>query len=582
MFRFIHTYTEDSFAGLFEKGLFRPGDGLKLMHKHNLPEKYSFNEIAKKDGLLWQRVKEFGCPFYIDRYQGGLPFLYKYDFDKELIAAYKELLGDNFLGFQLHEWGSNFIRENLRILSKEKAWIEKYGSLDGFWEHYIELANSARDVAFLDFYTEKVNSFLTPLFVEAWTVEEWAKMEHPRDMETMVREMYRLLNVRKAEIGCDFIPADAFFFAPKINIECGAKLLLPEIGWQLSDTRLQIAYTRGMAQAAGISWGVYYECWSVENRDLTIPYAADTPDNEWIEPELRDLIVERTNGHPENGGSARSLQERMWVYSYFSGAQYMGEEYGVCTTFRNYRDYELSEYGQVKKNFLDFTTKYPDLGKPYTPVAIVIPAELPGYSTMEPKTVFMESFPLAGTAEIEGFQPINETLSEKIRAMRQGMERLYHGHRSGHASYCMRNSPYPDVFDVLHGDMTDAIARYDYIIDLTGDEAFAAAHDNIITPEELREMLKTMLPCTFSEELHVAYNKTDDGWLVFIANNNGIERTIAEGEWGREDARIVADILTHTPDVRIEKMAGNGTLHGENGYRAELGAGQWMILTVNC
>ncbi len=573
MFHFIHTYTEDSFPGLFAKDLFRPGDGLKLMHKNYLPAERSFNEIAKKDGLLWQRVKELGCPFYIDRYQGGIPFPHKYDYDKDLLTEWKNLLGENFLGFQMHEWGSNYTSENVRVMDAKNAWIAEHSSLDGFWEHYIEAAQ-----------TDPM-----ALFVEAWSVEEWSEMEHPADMETLLREFRRLWEVRKAETGCDFIPADSYCIAPKIEIESGAKLLLPEIGWQIGGTRLQIAYTRGMAQAAGIPWGVYYECWGISDGSdnsnggtsaYTIPYASESADNEWTEDNLREQVIERTNGNPENGGSARSLQERMWVYAYFSGAEYMGEEYGVCNTFRNYRDFELGEYGQVKKDFLDFTAKYPDLGKPYTPVAIVLPAELPAY-TMEAENTYM-GYPLAGTEEIEGLRPINEPLSAKIRTMRQVMDKLLHGENpQGHGSFCMQNGAYPDVFDILHGDMTDAIAKYDYIIDLTGNADFAAAHDNIVTPEELKPILEKLLPCTFAEELHVTYNRTEDGWLVLAANNNGVERTVTDGDRFREDAKIVSDILPRDPNMRIEKMEGSGTLVCENGgYRAELGAGQWMILIV--
>ncbi len=570
MLKFIHTYTEDTFEGLFKQGLWREGDGLKLMHKNYLPAEYSFNEIAKKDGLLWNRLKALDCPFYIDRYQGGIPMPYKYDYDRSLLDAYKELLGDKFLGFQMHEWASNYTSENQRILKAAETWLAAHGTLDGMWEHYIEA----------------VKTDTMALFVEAWSVDEWSNMAHPENVETCLSELYRLWRVRREETGCSFIPADSYGCAPRIAIENGAGLLLPEIGWQISGTRLQIAYNRGMAKAAGIPFGVYYECWCMLAdgvEALTIPYAADTADNEWIETELREEILARTNGNPEIGGSSRSLQERSWVYSYFSGAEYMGEEYGICNTFRNYRDYELSEYGQVKKKFLDFAAEHPDLGKTYTPVAIVLPAEMKIYTIGEPADIYL-GYPLAGAESKPGFAPVDAAFSEKIRHARAVIQTLLYGNpewQLGGDSTIMQNGKYPDVFDILHADMTDAIATYDYIIDLTGDADFAAAHDNIVTPEALTALLPSLLPCTFSEEVHAVYNKTEDGWLVLVINNNGIVRSAQNGEYARADKDITAEIICADGVASVEKMAGSASLTNADGkYQAALGAGQWMILTV--
>ncbi len=571
MLTFIHTYTEDSFEGLFRQGLFREGDGLKLMHTNFLPKARGFNEIAKPDGLLYQRIKELHCPFYIDRFQGGVQFPYHYPYDKALLDEYKTLLGDKFLGFQIHEWVSNYVSENSRVLDAEEQWKNAHGgTLDGMWEHYKEV----------------IHEDTMALFTEAWSVEEWSEMKHPETPDAFLSEVHRLWEKRMAETGCPLIPADSFGCAPRLEIANGATLLLPEIGCNIAGTRFQIAYYRGMAKAHDINWGVYYECWGVVEDSidgLTLSYALDSSDNEWTEDSLYDQNMERTRGHMENGGSSRSLQERSWVYSYFSGAEYMGEEYGVCNTFRNCRDFELGEYGQVKKKFLDFVTAHPDLGKPYTPVAIVLPAELEIFSIGESDDTYL-GYPLAGAKEKPGFAPVDASLSEKIRHARAVMNTLLYGNpvwRVGGDAHSMQNGKYPDLFDVLHGDMTDAIAKYDYIIDLTGDADFAAAHDNIITPEELKAMLPALLPCTFSEEVHAAYNKTEDGWLVFVANNNGVVRSARTGETALEDARISAEITCAAGITSVEKTAGSASLSHDGGKCfADLGAGQWMILTI--
>ncbi len=564
MFKFIHTYTEDSFPGLFAQGLWREGDGLKLMHKNYLPPHRAFNEIAKVDGLLYRRVRELNCLFYIDRFQGGIPFPYAYDYDPDLLREYRELLGDKFLGFQIHEWVSNFESENKRVLDAEKVWLEQHGSLEGFWEYYIQ-AVKADPMA---------------LFVEAWSVEEWADMPHPENAEDFLNLTYRLWKRRAEQTGCPLFPADSGYLAPKIEIELGAKLLLPEIGWQIEGTRVQLAYNRGMAKAAHIPWGVYYECWGV-NQDgkaqfsddrMTVPYALDVADNEWTEDELRGKVLERTHGHPENGGSSRSLQERMWMYAWFSGAEYMGEEYGVCNTFRNLENFELSEYGQVKKKFLDFVTEHPDPGKTYTPIAIVLPAELPIY-TFEAPDCYL-GYPVRDMAPAFG---------EKLGHVKKVLNKLFYKKAPGYDwlgrdAHCMQNTDYPDVFDILHGDMEDALQDYDYLLDLTGDPDFAAAHSNIITLEDLEGILEKLLPCRFSRTLHTVYNKTENGWLVFVANNNGLVRSVDLGEYAEENG-VLAQVLL-PENRRLTKLAGSGALLDGDGYQVSLEAGQWMILSL--
>ncbi len=566
MLRFIHTYTEGSFEGLFEKGLWRDGDGLKLMHKNYLPKEYSFNEIAKVGGLLYERIKELNCPFYIDRFQGGIPFPYSYSYDKELLNEYKKMLGDKFLGFQMHEWVSNFESENKRTIKAEEKWIDAHGSLEGFWEYYIEA----------------VKTDTMALFVEAWSVEEWSKMKHPESIAEFTDYVYRMWKLRAEETGCPLFPADSGFLAPKIEIEMGAKLLLPEIGWQIEGTRVQIAYNRGMAKGYGIPWGIYYECWganqdgsdeSVDDR-LTVPYSLDITDNEWTEGNLRDTVIERTQGNPENGGSSRSLQERMWVYAYFSGAEYIGEEYGVCNTFRNLNDFELSEYGLVKKKFLEFTTKYPNLGKTYTPIAIVLPADLPVYTFEAPDRYL-------------GY-PINETdvaFAEKMLNIKKTMGKLFYKKAPdydwvGRDAHCMQNTDYPDVFDIIHADMQDALKNYNHIIDLSGDPDFAETHSNIIAVDDLEGILKKILPCRFSKTLHSAYNRTENGWLVFVANNNGVVRNVDKGEYAEENSTVVSEIVLKD-EKSIRKLEGSGELlfDGKE-YNVSLGAGEWIILEI--
>ncbi len=72
MLTFIHTYTEESWQGFLKNGLWREGDGLKLMHTVYLPEGRDFNRVLGPGTPLTKRLEELRCPFYIDRHQGGV------------------------------------------------------------------------------------------------------------------------------------------------------------------------------------------------------------------------------------------------------------------------------------------------------------------------------------------------------------------------------------------------------------------------------------------------------------------------------------------------------------------------------
>nr|MCR5263036.1 hypothetical protein [Clostridiales bacterium] len=319
MFSFIHTYTEDSFEGLIKNGLLRRGDGLKLMHKPYMPAPYDFNHIAAAGGDLYNRLSDLRCPFYIDRLQGGIGLPYHYGYSPEIVRAYKELLGDGFWGWQIHEWASNLRSDRNRIREKYSALgIDDDDKRRVFWE--------------------KVISGKEDLFLEAMSPLEWSVYPLPADRMELLEAMYRLYAKRSESTGNMLIPADSYYMAPSIEIKHGAKLLLPEVGWQIGGMRRQLAYNRGMAQAAGIRWGIYYECWCYNSAcgSLTIPFSLREGQDEWIEDQLHTGSGnDRSPEEREKGGTSRNLQARAWRFAYLSGACAIGEEYGVCNTFRS-------------------------------------------------------------------------------------------------------------------------------------------------------------------------------------------------------------------------------------------------------
>ena len=104
--KFFHVYNEDCYKGLEKNGLLNKDTGFKIQHAFSVPERLKFNEFAKTGSTLYNIIKENKIPFYVDRIAGGVTW-HNYNFDKNLIDEYKSILGDWFLGFQLHESGSN-------------------------------------------------------------------------------------------------------------------------------------------------------------------------------------------------------------------------------------------------------------------------------------------------------------------------------------------------------------------------------------------------------------------------------------------------------------------------------------------
>ena len=107
MLVFFHGYSPDTWDAMLRTGLVRDGDGIRFQQSIDIVEELKFNNLAKKGGRLYEILRERKCPFYIDRLQGGC-YIDKYVYDPDLLDEYRAMLGDNFYGFQMHEWLSNY------------------------------------------------------------------------------------------------------------------------------------------------------------------------------------------------------------------------------------------------------------------------------------------------------------------------------------------------------------------------------------------------------------------------------------------------------------------------------------------
>ena len=137
----------------------------------------------------------------------------------------------------------------------------------------------------------------------------------------------------------------------------------------------------------------------------------------------------------------------------------------------------------------------------------------------------------------------------------------------------------PGVCDIVYDD-TPTLNKYDALIDLTFNAAFAKAHRNIVSPEKASELLDELLPCRFGDGLFAAYNRTPGGWNVLLMNNDGIEHDHFTPDVKLKEA-AVRTAFTVKPGLTVRKAAGNGELQKDGtAHTLALDAGDWALLTL--
>jgi len=271
----------------------------------------------------------------------------------------------------------------------------------------------------------------------------------------------------------------------------------------------------------------------------------------------------------ENGGSSRSLQKRIQLYGYFAGADFISEEWGMCNTFYDWKDFELTPYGKIKLDFLNIIKKYPKekIGTPYTPVAVVLPKDLFGIAGLddgENQTVF--GYPLFGSA------------AETTRNVRKALNFLLSNPSDmvGCETANIINSDIPDCIDVIHEDYINLYEDYKFFVDLTGNPEFRRNH-RCIPVEEAPDILENLLPCEVSGGVHWFVNNAADGWLLVMFNNSGIERSVEKGEYILPEGTREATVrLKNGQKLNILECAND--IHFENDtYHIELQPGAWFL-----
>lgn len=561
MFHFIHAYLPDTrlWEGLVNKGFIDGTSGVKLMQSALAPDEHRFNAQAFEGSELNSIVFEANRVFYVDRLQGG-SFMYRYAYDKKLINLYKERLGDNFLGFQMHEWASNFLGDYKRIVNV----LEKYNDK---WT----VENIEKDL--------KAEFPYSHLFLEAQFPEEWADTKLSEDGSRLVDNLKKLFIRRQESVDFMLLPTDSYYYAPRMEIDLGARALMPEIGAQIPGTRVQIALARGSARMRDVRWGTYYEPWG-GNPFSTCYYKKDPDDamvNEWYIRSKKDFPFIPNGPH---GGSSRALQRRLFYYSYLSGAHFISEEWGACNTFYDWEDFEITPYGAVKKEFLDFVSACPERGEPYTPFAIVLPKELTVYNLGAYSGLNTDYFYGDGTQETNIHQVLQSIYWSAADSKSTDLGDI--------ESCAMTTSEFGDLFDIVYEDDPHIHSQYMYTIDLTeqkitisGKNQSHECADRDEFKHHLRRMIEETVPVAVTPDIHWSVNKLDNHWIIGMFNNEGVERSAVYGDKLRPDKTKTVK-MTMKRDYRVEQIAGNASIQkdGQAVY-LEIPAGSFAILRLS-
>ena len=543
MFTYFHCYLPETWDAQVKAGLINEHSGIRFCESIDLDEEKKFNNLAKKGGELYNIVKKNNMPFYIDRLQGGC-FIENYNYDMELVNEYKNMLGNKFLGFQMHEWMSNY-RNDLRKIYR-----------NGCTEWTAEGITGAikREFNF------------DHLFLEAMTLDEMVAEGEANDLESFTKASENLFKKRQDYTGGYLVPADSYFLAYPLELKLGAKYLMPEIGAQILNTRVQVAFARGMAKAYKIPFGTYYEPWGGDPFSACC-YQRDNL-NEWNLSGAADFPFV-TMG--ENGGSSRSLQRRMHLYSYMAGAEFMAEEWGMCNTFYDWKEFELSPYGKVKKDFIDFTEKYNNIGKPIVPVAAVISKDIPVIEAGLDKSDRYLDYPVSGE------------LKKKLDIAYDGLRKMFMatGKMIGTETDKLLNCVLPDAIDIVSSDSINA-NDYQYIVDLTDESEFAENNKNkIISIDEVPNILEDILPIKVDGTVMKQFTKNAEGTVyMMLLNNSGIERSVHKGEILLPEATENVTFNTKGKKLTVLETDGEYEENTDGTYKVTIPAGGFFFASI--
>ncbi|MCX6928736.1 MAG: hypothetical protein NT154_36815 [Verrucomicrobia bacterium] len=367
--------------------------------------------------------------------------------------------------------------------------------------------------------------------------------------------------------------------------EWGADVVGSEVGENINGIQAHIAFARGAARQYGKPWLIDF--------------------SSWYGPSMYDEDSRKTWGEysgPDRGHSL-SLHRRTYYLAYMSGASVVVAEGGWLNYFRSQKPgvdgtLPLSRLGKEGARFYAFTRRYPDRGITYTPVGLLIDplhGIYPGFGEKQAWNAFPYT---PGDQRIlnawEAFFP------DSVEVIGKRNEKGY-----------LVASPYGDILDVILYSAPEAIlASYPVLIlageitqesllaerlskyvrqggtlvlseadakrgavagalelkpDLAGGggtnySRLERGRGVVVVCQEggvgggaqekvLARLREELVPLQISGKVESLYNRTADGWLITLVNNEGITKSY------NEPPRVDA-----TPQVAAVRYTGPGSV----------------------
>ena len=495
-------------------------------------------------------ARRSGRPYYIDRIAGGMPF----ESLKGIEAVAAGLKDDpRFLGFQLHEWVNSPIHDYKRV---GELLLKKGRPFDR--EHFSPYEGRIDAPFFGGGDFSVYEHIYRPLNTQA-------------EIEKYLEDYYREMSART---GGELMAVNGHYQAYHTALRLGARNVMAEIGNQVALTAIQIACLRGAARQYNKPFGVYYEPWG--GAPFGCPCAigwspwlpgGDKPDRKVMGYQIRPEL-----------GSSRSLQRRLLYYSWLSGASWCAEEWGVENVFGDWKDYPLTEYGKVVKEFIEVTSAFGPV-RPIVPAAVILPAG----------TVAVDLHYLGGISEriYEMVEP--DTLHVRMRhfASQVLAARPY---RNGGDDYNLTPSPWIGSFDVLSADAPLELRnRYRIAVCFDEEQARKAAGTGLQVvrytgqDEDARQCIKLFenaSACRADGEVGCARAVTSDGkGLIGLFNNSGVLKRN-----GREtmDSKAVKSVIVHGFSGELRDVIGGRFISRRTADSVELSipAGEIVVLLI--
>jgi hypothetical protein len=562
-FCFLHTYesTGGYWAGLEKAGLVRPHTGVRLINSSYGDDSARFNQVARVGGDLHRILKNRRYPLVIDRVVGGIVY-HPYQFDIELIRAYDDLLGDKFLGGQIHETISNTHNDWNRFLNIDPKYAEEPIQAAALREHLNDQTISSR-------------------YLEYGTIDDYVGRRFPRDIESLWQETTRNFQAQSDRVAGHCCYAEGSAKGELVwhaFYRLGARSCLAEVGpWASQRSQFMVASLRGAAKAAGKPWGVFFAPWGPQGCTSFLPLG----ESSWhVPPDTWDKSVWPIG--PELGPSS-ALQRRSFFHAYLSGAHTLHEEWGAECNLTNWASGELSSYGRVTRDLLDFQDQVEDVGEPFTPIALVLDATVVPPFAIEGN--FQQRFP-ARTIDLdwakvkEAIYPPAESASAKAAS---GLAR-------GEVA-CYAPCPYPELFDVTPSDAPQAVwSGYREVIAIGDGHAPACAARGAIDTQiaRLKAALAKWSPVVRSGDmlLQINHRARDNAWIIGLYNPYGAYRgdvanmgSVLEADcMQRETLRMKSPI--RTARALYAWPAGSGIERQGDELVATIGPGGTLIVEV--